>query len=155
MFGCGSYRVIPSFPYPTRQPLTIKTTSKPRAPSSILSSAADDGITSTSVDQSDDTVPGRLEADDLAAARAQLKARAGAKGRRGSKPGRGAGGHGQVRIGSCSRINDKIGQRRRIYVAQSRRQDFWRVMCDKLPMAVNWVRDCCCKEVNMPLRTCS
>ncbi|CAN0456090.1 unnamed protein product, partial [Ectocarpus sp. 8 AP-2014] len=77
------------------KPLTIKTTSKPRAPSSILSSAVDDGTTSTSLNQSDDTVPGRLEADDLAAARAQLKARAGAKGRRGSKPGRGAGGHGQ------------------------------------------------------------
>ncbi|CAN0169032.1 unnamed protein product [Ectocarpus sp. 6 AP-2014] len=77
------------------KPSTIKTTSKPRAPKSILSSAVHDGTTSTSLDQSDDTVPGRLEANDLAAARAQLKARAGAKGRRGSKPGRGTGGHGQ------------------------------------------------------------
>lgn len=50
-------------------------------------------VTDTSPDQSNDTeVVANLEQDEVAAARALLKARAGAKGRRGGK----AGGQGQV-----------------------------------------------------------
>lgn len=60
------------------------------------SSAAEADTATTSLDQPGDTAA-EQEDDDLAAARAQLRARAGARGRRSSRPGRGAGGQGQVK----------------------------------------------------------
>ena len=51
----------------------------------------------TSPDQSDDADAAGLEQDEVAAARAQLKARAGAKGRRGGKAVHVGSGQGQVR----------------------------------------------------------
>lgn len=77
--------------------MVSKTASKPSTGQSNSSSAAENGNTSTPLNQLDGTVAEDPEVDDLAAARAQLKARAGAKGRRSSRSGRGAGGHGQVR----------------------------------------------------------
>lgn len=67
-----------------------------------MSSSAEHDTAGTAVDHSDDIAVGP-EVDDLSAARAQLRARAGARGRRSSRPGRGAGGQGQVKAGSCFR----------------------------------------------------
>lgn len=61
-----------------------------------MSGPAENDSPAASLDQSDDTAAGP-EVNDLAAARAQLRARAGARGRRISKPGHGAGGQGQVK----------------------------------------------------------
>lgn len=74
-----------------------KTASEPSTGQPFSASAAENGDTSTSLNQSEGKVKEDPEVDDLAAARAQLKARAAAKGRRSSRSGRAAGGHGQVR----------------------------------------------------------
>lgn len=82
-----------------RQPLVTKTASTLSAGRNDVSSAAGHDAAAASLDQSDDTAADP-EVDDLAAARAQLRARAGARGRRSNRPGRGAGGHGQVKADS-------------------------------------------------------
>lgn len=94
LFGEGFiffYGVTPLI-HPTGQVSATMTASRPSSGSYVMSSTTEKYGISTSLDESDDTKP---DADDLAAARAQLKARAGAKGRRNSRPGRG--GHGLVR----------------------------------------------------------
>lgn len=80
----------------TIQPILPKTASKPSEGHSYSSSATENGNTSTPLNQLEGTVKENPEVNDMAAARAQLKARTGAKGRRSSRSGRGAGGHGQV-----------------------------------------------------------
>lgn len=80
-----------------RQPAATKTASKPGTGPSSLSSTDSRGVPDTSPDQSDDTDAAGLEQDEVAAARAQLKARAGAKGRRGGKASQVGSGQGQVR----------------------------------------------------------
>lgn len=82
--------------YPTGQVLATKTASRPRPHS--VSSATEEENAPTLFVESDGAKPD-AEVDDLAAARAQLKARAGGKGKRSSRPGRGTRGHGQVRAG--------------------------------------------------------
>eukprot|EP00752_Nemacystus_decipiens_P002225 g2111.t2 len=77
------------------KPLVTNTASKLGIGRSDGSSAAENDDVATSRDQPDDTAADP-EKDDLAAARAQLRARAGARGRRSSRPGRGVGGQGQV-----------------------------------------------------------
>ncbi|CAN0221316.1 unnamed protein product [Pylaiella littoralis] len=77
------------------KPVLSKTASEPSTGQPFSASAAENGDTSTSLNQSEGKVKEDPEVDDLAAARAQLKARAAAKGRRSSRSGRVAGGHGQ------------------------------------------------------------
>lgn len=91
---------------PRRQPVSTKTLTKPSLGPSSLSGSEARGVTDTSPDQSDGTEDAAsFEQDEVAAARAQLKARAGAKGRRGGK----AGGQGQVR-GDCPIEKQACGQ---------------------------------------------
>lgn len=78
------------------KPAATKTASKPGTGPSSLSSTDSRGVPDTSPDQSDDTDAAGLEQDEVAAARAQLKARAGAKGRRGGKASQVGSGQGQV-----------------------------------------------------------
>lgn len=79
-----------------------RTASKLGAGRNDVSSAAEIHTAAASTDHSDDTAAD-LEVNDLAAARAQLRARVGARGRRSSRPGRGAGGQGQVKLVRVSR----------------------------------------------------
>ena len=81
-----------------RQPLVTSTTSRLGARQNDGSSATENDTAAILRGQSDDTAADPKE-DDLAVARAQLRARAGARGRRCSRPGRGAGGQGQVKAG--------------------------------------------------------
>lgn len=76
-----------------RQTLTTKTTIKPVAGPSPLSS----DVTGGSVDQSNATDAADLPQDEVEAARNQLKARVGGK-RRGGKAGRASGAQGKVRM---------------------------------------------------------
>lgn len=78
-----------------RQPLETKTASKLDAGQNEVLGATENDTAAASPDQSDDTVVDP-EVDNLAAARAQLRARAGARGKRSNRPGRGAGGQKQV-----------------------------------------------------------
>lgn len=78
------------------QPAATKAPSKPGAAPSSLSSTDSRGVPDTSPDPSDDADAAGLEQDEVAAARAQLKARAGAKGRRGGKAAHVGSGQSQV-----------------------------------------------------------
>lgn len=81
------------------QPSPTEPTRKHGADPSTLSNAADLDVSTTSPDPSEGADATGVEQDELATARAHLKARAGAKGRRGGKIGRGAGGQAKVRHG--------------------------------------------------------
>lgn len=78
-----------------RQPLATKTASKLSAGRNDVSGTSESDTAAASLGQSDN-LASAPDVDDLASARAQLRARAGARGRRSSRPSRVAGGHGQV-----------------------------------------------------------